>query len=169
MMTRVLKTFAWTLLLAPLLFAAAPAEGTGLCSSTCSPTVSCSLACYDTGGPNFFSNCGDYGNCQDIQPCEDPKSVTYRSETTLENEQVTATVCHTGPWYWDPGSLTPSYFYDYLTLTYRKTIIRVTEYCDGTIAESVATSNTYTAFCSRYTGGFCGYNAQQAPSPICTY
>lgn len=161
-----MKTHLYSLaLFSVFAFAAAPSNAqTGLCSSICSSTVSCETACYDTGGSTFFSTCGAYGYCQgNVPDCHDPKRITIRNESTRINPTVTNVICHTDHWYGGSPYAWPIY-YAYTSFTVRTDVIRVTEWCDGTVTEQVVSSSYESGFCAERTGEICSFPS--GPPPI---
>ncbi|MEM9556108.1 MAG: hypothetical protein AAGC60_17760 [Acidobacteriota bacterium] len=109
------------------------------------------MDCYDTGGPEFFSNCGDYGVCAGA--CQGP-TVRTREETVPTGSIVTGIFCHYDHWYWGDPYASPRY-YNYMIFVYRIDTIRVTTNCDGTVTEEVIDSRNTSSSCAQRTWSTC--------------
>jgi len=54
------------------------------CSEACSWEASCGTSCYDVDGQKEDATCGEYGECEGSDPCENPSPVWV----TYDNSQV---------------------------------------------------------------------------------
>lgn len=97
----------------------------------------------------------EYNTCrQSCWVCEDPKSVTDRTEASMVNNGYRGTACLTDSiWgrseWWE--------IYDYVIVY---TTIRRTEYCDGSVVETVISSwQNGSGTCIKWTGASCSLSA----------
>lgn len=94
-------------------------------------------------------------------PCEDPKSVTYRTETTLVGYGPTGYWhCFEEPWEYD---FYDGYYYEEYQYTYKDTTIKRTVYCDGTVTEEVVEVTYRYAYCFEPTHLICYYPVNWPP------
>lgn len=96
-------------------------------------------------------------NCNPPPPptCQDPKSVTYRTVTTLVSYGPTG--------YWQcfedifESDFYDGEWYEEWRYTYKNTRYKRTEYCDGTVTETVDQVSYWYSYCWRPTYLFCYY------------
>jgi hypothetical protein len=110
-------------------------------------TPECASVFQCTPCDNEFNTCRQY-----CWVCEDPKSVTTRTQTTYSNAGYRGSACLTDPWgskwYWD--------IFDYIQW---QTQIQRTEYCNGSVVETVIGAwQSGSGTCIKWTGGTCSFS-----------